>query len=121
MPIKSGLKTCTGKANTVDTDHGWLEMDGWSADFIAAGSIWWGHGVVRSPTDYVEHSDKVCTDVLIYPCYKDKDKFVKAVKALVAASVKSPPNYNWIINNCFQWDSGIISDALNASGGCTAK
>src|SRR6266516_4604518 len=66
-PIKTGLKKCTGKANTVDTDHGWLEMDdGWSADFVAGDSWWGGPGVVSSPTDYAKHADKECEDCISF-------------------------------------------------------
>jgi RHS repeat-associated protein len=124
-PIKSGVKKCTGKADSVDIDHGWLEIDGgWSADFVSGESIWGGKGVVRSPTDYANpkaHADTQCEELLIYPCQTDVKKFQAAIKSLVAKDVVAPPIYNVLVNNCFIWDRKIIDEALNEAAGCTAK
>jgi RHS repeat-associated protein len=120
-PIKTGLKTCTGKAHTVNVDHGWLEMDGgWSADFIAGSSIWWGPGVVRSPTDYARQKDVTCTDVYIFPCQTDVNKFRQAVKDAVSTDATNPPNYNFVFFNCFEWDTSIINKAFAKASGCSS-
>jgi|ERR1017187_5635367 hypothetical protein len=118
--VRSGLKVCTGKADTVDTDHGWLEMDdGWSADFVSGDSIWHGPGVVRSPTDYAHHFDKECKDVFLHACAQDRKKFLQAVKDAVAQSQSHPPDYIWFWFNCFSWDSSMISEGYKKASGCT--
>jgi hypothetical protein len=120
-PIATGVKRCSANSTVEGVDHGWIEIDGWSADFNTDGSIWWSVGIVNIPTDYAKKSSKKCEDVLLSPCRFDFKKFRGNVKAEAEMDKKNPPTYTVVPLvgvQCFTWANSIISRAMEKSGPC---
>lgn len=120
-PIPTGVRRCSADSTVEGVDHGWLEIDGWSADFNTDGSIWWSTGTVNIPTDYAKKDSKKCEDVLLSLCRYDFKKFRANVKAGAEKDKANPPTYTvipFIGDQCFSWVNGIIGRAMQKSGPC---
>jgi RHS repeat-associated protein len=117
-PVPSGIRFCDIKSDYGEYDHGWIEIDGFSAGFYAGDSIWGGTGHVDIPDYYAGRSYKRCRDILLSPCKYDlKVLKLQIINAIIADQANSG-QYHWILANCYHWRSYMLNHFLATHKGC---
>lgn len=114
--INTGIKECTTTADAGVT-HIWLEIDGASFGFEAAGNWFYGPGRVNIPDKYANNRNKKCNDYKLNPCHVDIKKFKETLLGRIAHAASSPPNYSALTYNCFHWVEQMLRFSQNVGCG----
>lgn len=117
-PVPSGIRFCDIKSDYGEYDHGWIEIDGFSAGFVAGDSIWGGPGRVEIPDPYADRSYKRCRDILLSPCKYDFKVLKLQIANAIIADQANPGQYNVAVANCYHWRFYMLNHFLATHKGC---
>jgi RHS repeat-associated protein len=117
--VPTGIKFCGIRSDYGEYDHGWIEVDGVSAGFVAGESgIWGGTGEVRIPDDYADRPYKRCVEFELSPCAYDIRKLKLELMRAIWAQWAAPPSYHVLFSNCYHWRQYLYQKVLADHNGC---